>query len=349
MSRFSCSALLAFVGVAFSMTSDVRAQTLGADFAADYSLLDLGSVNGVPTNYGGLALKLGDPNTLIIGGSANGPAGKAYSIPTVRNSAGHITGFSGTAVVYGDAAYNDGGFAYAPNGAFLYTKYSANQIGQWKPGTTTDARIIDLTPLGVTSSVGGVGFVPQGQPGAGRLKVLSFNSGKWYDMTFNEAADRTYDITAATLKTTLAAAPEGFVYVPKCSPGFFVPSVLICEFGQGRVSAYRITADGDPIPATRRDFVTGLTGAEGCFIDPLTGDFVFGTYGGGNRLIRVTGFPNPDGCKADLNKDCFVNGDDFDAYVAFFEAGEIGADYNEDGFVNGDDFDAFVKDFESGC
>ena len=42
--------------------------------------------------------------------------------------------------------------------------------------------------------------------------------------------------------------------------------------------------------ATRRDFVTGLDGAEGAFVDPVTGDFLFSTYGGGNRVIVVRGF-----------------------------------------------------------
>ena len=38
----------------------------------------------------------------------------------------------------------------------------------------------------------------------------------------------------------------------------------------------------------------GLTGAEGAFLDPLSGDFLFTTFGGGNRLIAIRGFtPNP--------------------------------------------------------
>ena len=34
----------------------------------------------------------------------------------------------------------------------------------------------------------------------------------------------------------------------------------------------------------------GLTGAEGSLIDPVTGDFLFSTFGGGDRLIVVQGF-----------------------------------------------------------
>lgn len=54
-------------------------------------------------------------------------------------------------------------------------------------------------------------------------------------------------------------------------------------------------------------------------------------------------------CTADFNGDGFVNGDDFDGYVAAFELGDDTADYNHDGFVTGDDFDSYVAAFEIGC
>jgi hypothetical protein len=39
--------------------------------------------------------------------------------------------------------------------------------------------------------------------------------------------------------------------------------------------------------------VTGLTGAEGALIDPVTGDFLFSTFGGGDKVIRISGFEAP--------------------------------------------------------
>lgn len=54
-------------------------------------------------------------------------------------------------------------------------------------------------------------------------------------------------------------------------------------------------------------------------------------------------------CPLDFNHDCFVTGEDFDAYVESFELGNDSADYNGDGFVTGEDFDAFVADFQLGC
>jgi len=54
-------------------------------------------------------------------------------------------------------------------------------------------------------------------------------------------------------------------------------------------------------------------------------------------------------CPSDFDNNGFVNGDDFDQFVALFIEGDPGADFDHNGFVNGDDFDQFVTAFESGC
>ena len=54
-------------------------------------------------------------------------------------------------------------------------------------------------------------------------------------------------------------------------------------------------------------------------------------------------------CPADYDRSGFVNGDDFDAFVAAFEVGYPSADFNHNGFVDGDDFDGFMEVFETGC
>jgi hypothetical protein len=54
------------------------------------------------------------------------------------------------------------------------------------------------------------------------------------------------------------------------------------------------------------------------------------------------------GCAADINKDGFVDGIDYDQFNNMFEAGNIGADYNGDCFVDGIDYDTFNNDFETG-
>ena len=60
---------------------------------------------------------------------------------------------------------------------------------------------------------------------------------------------------------------------------------------------------------------------------------------------RVTGVP----CMADFDGDGFLTFEDFDAFVAAFEAGAANADFDGDGFLTFEDFDAFVEAFEAGC
>ena len=67
--------------------------TIVPPFDSNYSLFNLGAVPGVPSAYGGLTLKHGDPNTLLIGGAANSPVGRIYQIGVTRDANGHITGF----------------------------------------------------------------------------------------------------------------------------------------------------------------------------------------------------------------------------------------------------------------
>src|SRR5689334_14502726 len=91
----------AAAALALAAVAPVQAQTLGAEFAATYTLTDLGSVADLPSNYGGLAFV--DADTIVIGGAANGPAGSLYTVDVVRNAQNHITGFSGSAQRFGGA------------------------------------------------------------------------------------------------------------------------------------------------------------------------------------------------------------------------------------------------------
>ncbi|GMV25458.1 MAG: hypothetical protein AMXMBFR58_14890 [Phycisphaerae bacterium] len=54
-------------------------------------------------------------------------------------------------------------------------------------------------------------------------------------------------------------------------------------------------------------------------------------------------------CRADFDCSGFLDTDDYDAFVAAFEAGNISADFDGTGFVDTDDFTAFVLAFEKGC
>ncbi len=169
-----------------------------------------------------------------------------------------------------------------------------NELGQQKLGSLVTDKVIALGPFGVVSSPGGLNFVPPGFAGEGQLKLVSWPGGQWYSIELADDGMGTFAIVSATYATTIQGGPEGFVHISDQNPGFLVDGILVSEFSAGSLAAYDADGNGDPTPMTRRPFVTGLTGAEGAFLDPLSGDFLFTTFGGGNRLIAIRGFtPNP--------------------------------------------------------
>jgi hypothetical protein len=268
----------------------VMAFTIDPYYAGSYKGFDLGSVPGVPSQYGGLTLKAGDPSTLLIGGTANYSEGQIYAIGVTRGAGNHITGFSGSATVFATAPNIDGGLQYGPGGVLFFTGYNTNEIGEIKPGSSAPDKTVNLDSSGITSSVGGLAFVPGGFPGAGQLKIVSYNGGGWYTAGLSPDVSGTYNITGATFNVNIGGGPEGIAYVPLGSPRFTSASVLISQYDDGKVSTYAVDTNGDPIGGSKKDFITGLTGVEGAFIDPLTGDFLFSTFGGGDHVIVVQGF-----------------------------------------------------------
>src|SRR6476469_445000 len=242
-------------------------------FADSYSCVSLGSPAGVVTPYGGLTFKYDDPNTVLIGGAANDATGRIYQIGVIRNASGHIIGFSGTARLYPSATsrigqYNDGGVAFGPDNVLFVTRYPANQLEQSKPGSNVPNKVTDLSPLGVASSVGSLAFVPQGFPGAGRLKLVSYPSGGWYDIDFTPDGNGTFNLSPATFRTNLSGSSEGIAFVPPGSPGFPPNSILIAKYTNNRIVTAPLDSRGDPLP-NQWDFMTGITGPEGSAVDPV--------------------------------------------------------------------------------
>lgn len=282
MRTLACYSLLALASVSV-------AQTIDPYYADDYTYTDLGSVLGVPANYGGLTLLAGNPNKLLIGGSANSANGAIYSVDVVRDSEGHIIGFSGTAQLYANAPYNDGGVGYGPNGVLYASRYPVNQLAQYLPGSMDPDKVIDLAAFGVAGSHAAFVWGPGDRSYAGRLKLSSWSGGQFYDASYTFDSFGMIDITGVTQTVTLGGGPEGIAYVPLGS-NLFGDSMLVAEYSAGMIGTYDVDANGDPILASRKTFMSGLSGAEGAFIDPQTGDFLFSTFGGGNRVIRVTGF-----------------------------------------------------------
>jgi len=282
-----CAALAA------GLAAPAAAQTIQTPFADSYAFTSLGAPQGVPPFFGGITFL--DFDTLLIGGSANTLAGAIYSVDVTRDANNHVTGFAGPATFFaaapGVAGGIDGGLQFHPGSDVLfYTSYADNYLGQIRPGSTAPDSLIDLSAFGVTGSVGTLAFVPTGFAGAGDFIVASYLTSDWYrvGIDFN-AGTGTYDVTGASLIGNFPGGPEGIIFVEAGNDDFAVDSVLVSEYASGRISAYELDASGNPVLATRRDFMTGLGGAEGAAFDPFSGDFLFSTFGGNDRVIVVQG------------------------------------------------------------
>lgn len=295
-----CSAVLSL-----ACLGGAHAQTLGPAFSSNYSAVNLGSVPGLPTNYGGLTFL--DANTLLIGGAANSISGSLYTIGVTRSGTGAITGFSGSASRYMGASAtigenNDGGVVFGPGGVLFTARYNINELGQTKPGSLNEDKIISLAPLGVPTSLSALNFVPAGFGGAGLIKLVTYSGGAFFSASLTPDGSGTYDLTGLAQVDVdpstagvqnLPGGPEGFVYIASGNPGFSSNSMLVSEYAAGAVGAYEVDGNGNPILSTRRTFLQGMSGAEGATIDPVTGDFLFSTFGSGNQVYRVEGFSAP--------------------------------------------------------
>lgn len=295
--------LLAFArltgcGLSLLTTFEAGAQpAVAAPFAGSYSVRDLGAIPGVPTPYGGLTLKAGTTDRLLVGGNAGAPDSVIYEIAVTRDAQGHIDGFASVASPYASAPFLDGGLQYAPNGVLLYTSNPFNSIGQILPGSTAPDQVDSLDPLGVVTSTGGLAFVAPGLPGAGRLKVSSFGGNAFYDVPIAlSGGNGLHAFDEASLEATISSGPEGFSYLPAGIPAFPDPAVMVALFEEDRIVVYDLGPNGEPDPATGRSFVTALPEPEGAYFDASAGDALFTTWGTNPSLLLVgdlTAVPEP--------------------------------------------------------
>lgn len=324
-----------------------NAQVINPEFSACYNIRSLGSPAAVPSNLGGINFMPGNPNILLVGGAANSASGALYAVPINRDSNNAITGIAGPGTLYSSAPNIDGGVAIAPNNTIFVTTYSNNLLHQIPFGSAAPASTVSLGDFGVAGSTGTCQFVPAGFPGASRLKIASYGSGRWYDFTISDPVLGVYTMTRNNdVDIFIGGGPEGIVFVGAGNPGFLVPSCLVCEYGSGSVAAYELDANGDPIPATRRVMISGLGGAEGGVRDPITGSFIFSTFGGGNQIVIVEGF-NRD-CAANFNGDCAIDFFDYLDFVSAFADNDPIADFNNDEVIDFFDYLDFV-DAYSNC
>jgi hypothetical protein len=283
--------------ITLAVGGKAQAAALAPSFSSFYSITDLGPVPELPETYAGITFKAGDSNTLLIGGLANTLDSGIYAVKVTRDSDDQIIGF-GTASLFANApGIGEGGvdasIAYSPNTDVLfYTSYPDNSIGQIKQGSTGPDKQIALNAFGIPASTGGLNFVPKGFPGAGRLKFTSYTANLFYDTTIIPDEAGTYDIAEPSKSIQLSGGLDSFNYIKAENPGFSRDSLLLLEYDAGKIAAYAIDANGDPIAATRQDFVTDITNPIGSTIDPVTGDLLLSSQSL-NKVFVVRGFTPP--------------------------------------------------------
>ncbi len=280
---------------------------LASSFSSLYSLIDLRSVPRLPPAYGGLTFKAGDANTILIGGLAGTQDAGIYSVKVRRDRDNHIIAFGAASFVAKSPGIGKGGIdaalTYSPKKDVLfYTSYDDNSIGQIKLGSKAPNKQIDLTSLGIAVSTGALTFVPDGFSGAGSLKITSYTTNTFFDTTISPDKSGTYDIARPSRSVKLDGGLDALTYIKAGNPGFSQDSLLIAEYDTNNVSAYAIDANGNPIAATRKTFITGiafhsptaLTGTIASTVDPLTGDVLYSTFfenePSKSKIIAVRGF-----------------------------------------------------------
>jgi hypothetical protein len=271
-------------------------------FATDYKAYLLGPVPGVSNPLGGVVVKKGDPNTLLVVGESESINGAIYAIGVNRDQCGHILTWNGTASKYADAPYADANLVYGPNDLIVYTEWPRYTISQLAAGATSPSRRTDLLPLGIAGSPdegpGGIGFVPMGLASSGQLRIVTWPEGRFYHVGVTLSGGL-YTIDSLSQAVVVPNNPGGFAYVPAGSPQFSAQSLIVAEWNQldrdqDRVAVYEVNQMGDPTVSTRREFMTKFPRPWGAYFEPLTGDYLFLTWGDGNdRVYLVQGFAPP--------------------------------------------------------
>lgn len=274
---------------------------LGSDFVNDYTVTNVGPVLGALGYFGGIEFKAGDPDTLLICDEVETATGTIYEVGVTRDTDGHITGFAGPATVVAFAPECDD-MVLGPNDVLFYSTWPTNTIGQIKPGSLNPDKVIDLTALGVSPSVAGINIVPSGHPGAGNLKIGSYDAHLWYDAQLVPDANGTYDIVGLTL-TSSPPSPGGSIYIdPFEYEGFVTDSLLLSNFDGGTINAYEVDGNGDPVVISQRTFLDWLSADYflGAVMDPSNGDLLFtGYYYGEVLVVKGIGGPGTPLCFGD--------------------------------------------------
>jgi hypothetical protein len=272
---------------------------MAAPYTTSYTAYILGAVPGVPDPLGGCVVSSSDPNTLYVAGNSEDAQGAIYSIGVTRDACGHITGFVGTAVSLGSMPYVDANLVYGPSDVLFYTEWPTFGLAQLLPNATSPSLDTNLQPFMVDAgSAGGLGFVPPTLAAAGELRASTWpnaGTGGWFHIPYSSTDAGVFAI-GTPVQTTTVTEGGGFAYVPSGSPQFSNPALLMAEWQTqgGKVAAYDVDSNGDPVPSSRRDFFSDFPSPWGAYFDAVTGDYLFLSWGvSPDEVYEVQGFTKP--------------------------------------------------------
>ena len=277
---------------------------MAAEFEPHYRVYDLGRIAGIPNPLGGITVKYGDINTLLVAGKSEMPAGAIYEVKVNRGPCGHILGFSSDGVLVARTPNVDANLAYWPGKDLLFyaewPKFTLSQLHYCATAPAVQTNLIDFgMPKIGDQGPGGVGFVPSGiSDAAGELRMVTWPGGHWYQVALTPNGEL-FDVVSISKTTRLSNTPGGFAYVPAGSPGFDGEAVIVAEWREynhrlDRVAVYDVNEAGDPIVSTRRELLTKFPRPWGAYFEPLTGDYLFLSWGTTtDRVFLIQGFVPP--------------------------------------------------------
>lgn len=264
--------------------------TFGAPFAGLYAAF---STNTWTTSDGGnnrFAIKPSEPNVVYFTDylRADGKPGQVIIKKALlkRDACGHIEGLASTPTDYLAYDATDSArpytMAFLANDSLLLGKFDdASQhwgISQ-SPAAATSVNAIQPIDLSEGAGSPSFAFVPKGLAAAGEIRAVGEmnNSGgnTFYHVPYTEANGLiTFGIATASV-SSWALASIAFTYVPQGSTAFPRPSLL--NFWNNQVEAYEVDPQGDPMPASKRQFFKSEVAnlGQSAVVDPVTGDYLF--------------------------------------------------------------------------
>jgi hypothetical protein len=240
-----------------------------------------------PAHFGGVTFDASGSQMLVVGAGATVSA-TAFSYTPIRDpGTSRITGLSaGTS--FAPTPGGDGGLELQ-GGLLWWTKYGSHQVGQYNPANATSYSV-GLPAF--WSTTGGLTFVPAGYPNAGMLLVSSYTFGWIYSFPLVSAGNGFFNLGPASLYANMPqAGSEGMKFI---TSGPLAGHLLVANYTFQRIDAIPINpATSLPMGGVNtpvvNTIITGLAGAEGLGVDPVTGDLFISSLLT-SILYRVDGF-----------------------------------------------------------